>query len=230
MDREQAMRDYKLTIEYKHLKQHCPVGVYLLPSFDDIRLFHGVVFVRRGMFTNGVFKFELRCPLKYNDAGTHPTVKFTSYVYNPHVHPTTGEVDIKREYPRWDSNRHFLTTVLTYVKRIFYTREYQDEDDKYPNQEALKLYKTDLEGFRRRVAECVRESQKGVYLNENGSTIKFTKEEKVHEILRDLMKQRYGANDDKMNADDIARVVTREETLELIKQARSLSMARNSEE
>jgi len=44
------------------------------------------------------------------------------------------------------------------------------------------------------------------------------------------MKQRYGANDDKMNADDIARVVTREETLELIKQARSLSMARNSEE
>jgi len=60
--------------------------------------------------------------------------------------------------------------------------------------------------------------------------IKFTKEEKVHEILRDLMKQRYGANDDKMNADDIARVVTREETLELIKQARSLSMARNSEE
>ena len=47
------MRDYKLSIEYKHLKQHCPGGVYLVPSFDDIRLFHGVIFVRRGAFTNG---------------------------------------------------------------------------------------------------------------------------------------------------------------------------------
>ena len=53
VEREQAMRDYKLSIEYKHLKQHCPGGVYLVPSYDDLRLFHGVIFVRRGAFTNG---------------------------------------------------------------------------------------------------------------------------------------------------------------------------------
>ena len=96
------MRDYKLGIEYKHLKQHCPGGVYLVPSFDDLRLFHGVIFVRRGAFANAIFKFTLRCPQKYNDVNTHPIVTFSSYVYNPHVHKETGQVDLSIAYPEWD--------------------------------------------------------------------------------------------------------------------------------
>ena len=31
-EREQALRDYKVTIEYKHLKSHAPGGVYLIHS------------------------------------------------------------------------------------------------------------------------------------------------------------------------------------------------------
>jgi len=98
-EREEAMRDYKLSIEYKHLKQNCPGGVYLVPSFDNLRLFHGVIFVQRGTFTNGIFKFTLSCPPRYNDAGMHPILKFSSYVYNPHVQPESGEVDLCVAYP-----------------------------------------------------------------------------------------------------------------------------------
>jgi ubiquitin-protein ligase len=166
------MRDYKLSIEYKHLKQHCPGGVYLLPSHDSIRLFHGVIFVRRGHFTNGIFKFTLECDPKYNDKNLHPKITFSSYVYNPHVHPTTGEVDLTIAYPEWDCSKHYLVTVMTYVKRIFYLKDFSPEEEaKYPNQEALKMFRTDPEGYRRRVQECVRESQKSVFLPTPGSTV-----------------------------------------------------------
>jgi hypothetical protein len=47
-ERESALRDYKVTIEYKHLKSHAPGGVYLIPSLHDLREFYGIIFVRRG--------------------------------------------------------------------------------------------------------------------------------------------------------------------------------------
>ena len=81
-------------------------------------------------------------------------------------------MDLRIAYPEWDSSKHYLVTVMTYVKRIFYLKDYNEEDEeKYPNQEALKLFKTDPEGYRRRVAECVRESQRSVFLNDPGCTV-----------------------------------------------------------
>lgn len=91
-EREQALRDYKVTIEYKHLKSHAPGGVYVVPSMDDLRNFYGIIFVRRGPYTNGIFKFQLRLPKKYNDHNQWPQITFSSYVYNPYVDPTSGEL------------------------------------------------------------------------------------------------------------------------------------------
>ena len=237
------MRDYKLSIEYKHLKQHCPGGVYLLPSPHSLRTFHGVIFVRRGNFTNGIFKFVLECDPRYNDVGLHPKVTFSSYVYNPHVHPVTGELDLKVAYPEWDGSKHYLVTVMTYIKRIFYLKDYDTTADngddnavniesKYPNQEALSLCKNDPEGYRRRVSECVRESQRSVYLNEPGCTMQFKEEEACYEIFRGLMKRQFlsGENNDggdvntsltSADTEDICRTVTCEDTLRTIQQARN---------
>ncbi len=221
VEREQAMRDYKLSIEYKHLKQHCPGGVYLVPSHDDIRLFHGVIFVRRGAFTNGIFKFTLQCPPNYNDVNTHPTVQFSSYVYNPHVHPDTGMVDLPMAFPTWNPSKHFLVTVLTYLKRIFYIKDYNelstDHQSLLPNQEALKLFQTDGGAYRRRVQECVKESQRSIYLNDPGCTINFNKDDPRHDTLRAMMKERFAGGDGD-DADDVSGAVTRDDTLELIEQ------------
>ena len=115
-EREQALRDYKVTIEYKHLKSHAPGGVYLIPSMNNLRHFYGVIFVRRGPFTNGIFKFQLRLPEKYNDVNMWPQITFTSFVYNPYVNPKTGELDIRSAYPEWNPSKHYLVTVLTYLK------------------------------------------------------------------------------------------------------------------
>lgn len=229
-EREQAMRDYKLSIEYKHLKSHCPGGVFIVPSLDDIRLFHGVIFIRRGAFTNGIFKFTLTCPQNYNDVNTHPKVVFSSYVYNPHVHPRTGEVDITIPYPDWQPYKHFLVTVLTYIKKIFYIKDFNDlseeEQLRLPNQEAYRMFLTDQEGYRRRVVECVRETQRCTYQSIPGSTIRFTEENDSHKYMRELLNERFGANDyEADNADpdsssaSLSPVVNKEGVLEVIQQA-----------
>mmetsp|Transcript_9928 Transcript_9928/g.15342 ORF Transcript_9928/g.15342 Transcript_9928/m.15342 type:complete len:252 (-) Transcript_9928:93-848(-) len=185
-ERAKALRDYKVTIEYKHLKQHAPGGVYLLPSWDSIRHFHGVIFVRRGLFTNGIFKFQIHLPDSYNDVNAHPKIVFSSHVYNPHVHPTTGELDIVTAYPHWDPQHHFLVTVLTYLKKIFYVK---DASTAVANPEARELSRTNPEEYRKKVEACVRESQKSVFVNDPGCTTKFTEDSLKYQKLRKELRE-----------------------------------------
>lgn len=184
-EREQALRDYKVTIEFKHLKSHSPGGVYLVPSIAELRTFYGVIFVRRGPFTNGIFKFQLKLPMLYNDLNQHPQIFFLTKVFNPHVDPTTGELDIKTTYPRWDPSRHYLVTVLTFLKKIFYAKSF---DDAKANPEARALSMRNPSGYRQKVDECVRDSQKDVYRNAEDSNLRFTDEQLSHQVLRDLLK------------------------------------------
>ena len=79
---DSKMRDFRLAIEYKYLIKHAPGGVYMLPELDNIRKLHGVVFVRRGLWRNGVFRFLVVLPDNYNTTGTFPHVFFTPPIYN----------------------------------------------------------------------------------------------------------------------------------------------------
>jgi ubiquitin-protein ligase len=184
-EREQALRDYKVTIEYKHLKSHAPGGVYVIPSLDDLRTFYGIIFVRRGVFANGIFKFVLRLPLLYNDVDQHPRITFQSEVYNPYVDEATGELDIKTAYPNWDPSKHYLVTVLTFLKKIFYAKSFGDAQ---ANMEARQLAEENTAVYRARVDACVSKSQKDVYDNDPESVAKFTEEQLSHRVLRDLLK------------------------------------------
>mmetsp|Transcript_4816 Transcript_4816/g.13617 ORF Transcript_4816/g.13617 Transcript_4816/m.13617 type:complete len:298 (+) Transcript_4816:80-973(+) len=208
-EREQALRDYKVTIEYKHLKNHAPGGVYLLPSFTDLRHFHGVIFVRRGPYTNGIFKFELRLPPKYNDVDAWPIIKFSSRVYNPHVDPGTGVLDLRSAYPTWDPHRHYLVTVLTYLKKIFYMKTFPGGDG-IANPSARDQSVQNPTFYRKLVDECVRDSQKAVFVNDvEGCTAKFSEEELCHEVLRELMHK---------NLKDPS-TMTRTQVLEMVQEA-----------
>jgi ubiquitin-protein ligase len=184
-DREQALRDYKVTIEYKHLKAHAPGGVYLVPSMDDLRCFYGIIFVRRGLYTNGIFKFQLTLPPEYNSMDSHPKITFFSYVYNPHVNPATMELDVQAAYPTWDCTKHYMVTVLTFLKKIFYSKTFKDAR---AHPQARDLCESDPDEYRRQIEACVRDSQRDVFLNQDDSTARFTDEEISHKVLRDLLK------------------------------------------
>jgi hypothetical protein len=135
---------------------------------------------------------------------THPEIVFTSNVYNPHVHPTTGVLDVAAAYPRWDPHRHYLVTVLTYLKKIFYLKSFGDEAR--ANPEAKRLASTDPEAYRSLVDQCVRESQKAVFFNEPGSTARFTEETLSHQVLRDLL-QRQIADPAQVNKQVVLNII-----------------------
>jgi ubiquitin-protein ligase len=83
----QHIRDLKLAIEYKHCAKNAPGGVFIVPEMDSLRAFNGVIFVRRGLYRNGIFRFSLRLPELYNSLNTHPEIVFTPPIFNPLVNP-----------------------------------------------------------------------------------------------------------------------------------------------
>ena len=81
------MKNYHLHVEYRHLHQHAPPGLYVLPSFTDIRTWYGVVFLRSGAFRDAIFKFRLDIPHTYPENDARPSVVFSSTVFHPLVDP-----------------------------------------------------------------------------------------------------------------------------------------------
>jgi len=218
VEREQALSDYKVTIEYKHLKQHAPSGVYVIPAFDSLRLFHGVIFLRRGLYHNAIFKFQIHLPKEYNNQNTYPSIVFTSHVYNPHIHPETGELDLMTAYPQWDPHRHYLVTVLTYLKKIFYLKAPFTDGTVKANLAAANLARRDPKAYRKNIESCVRESQRSVFVNDPGCTVVFREESIAHQALRDMMADKFGWD---------ALAVTRGKVLDCVKAVKDKNVDQN---
>ncbi len=62
---EENLLHKTLLIEFNHSQKFCPSGVYILAQFDNIAIWHGVVFVRDGYYKNGIFKFKIKISNKY---------------------------------------------------------------------------------------------------------------------------------------------------------------------
>ena len=82
-----SLDDFRVALELKYLAKHCPNGVFLVPDKSNAKKLHGVIFLRHGMYQEGIFRFYVQLPSTYNAIGTTPAVKFTTPVYNPLVDP-----------------------------------------------------------------------------------------------------------------------------------------------
>ena len=118
----------------------------MLTDYDDLRLWYGVIFVRRGLYGGGIFKFKYQLPPDYPGEGTRPTVTFTSRVFHPLVDPEVrmrpalaklshltrlrmqnGELELFSKFPKWDPELHYTVSVLTYIKKIFYSKDFSTD-------------------------------------------------------------------------------------------------------
>ncbi|KAG5182695.1 ubiquitin-conjugating enzyme/RWD-like protein [Tribonema minus] len=181
-DRDRALKDYKIAVEYKHLWQHAPGGVYVTPDLDDLRIWHGVIFVRRGMYANGMFKFSVELPQNYGDAGAWPRLVFMSTVFNPLVKPSNGELDLRLMMPGWNpAGGDCMLKVITYMKKIFYTKDFALAAP--PNPEAQRMFRDNKSGFAERAAACVEESLSRRYESPPGSSLKFTEPRPAHDSV-----------------------------------------------
>lgn len=80
---------------------------------------------------------RVELPLDYNDAGTWPMIRFTSTVFNPMVLPTTGELDLKSVFPEWVPGKHYMVTALTYLKKVFYMKDFSFPRPANPKAQAM---------------------------------------------------------------------------------------------
>lgn len=89
-------------------------------------------------------QIRVELPPDYNDIGTWPVIRFTSSVFNPMVSPKTGELDLKSVFPEWVPGKHYMVTALTYLKKVFYMKDFS-----FPrpaNAEAQALFQVTIRG------------------------------------------------------------------------------------
>lgn len=143
--------EYTLMAEYNQLRSHRIPGVYVLPAAKSPLVWFGVIFIRMGSYQDGIFKFIMKIPENFPD-GDCPSVVFKPPVFHPIVNMETGELDVKRAFPKWRRNINHLCQVLLYARRIFYKI-----DMKNPlNPEAANLYENDRDNFKQKVNMSLR--------------------------------------------------------------------------
>ena len=125
---------------------------------------HGVIFVRRGLYRNGIFRFSLKLDRSYNSYNTHPIITFDPPVFNPLIHPETGVLDLKCDVSmqEWRPENHFIVHALTFLKKVFYVKSF-DAFTSIANGYALSLLDSDKETYVQKIVQCIEYSQAHMY-------------------------------------------------------------------
>ncbi|XP_029576895.1 AKT-interacting protein isoform X3 [Salmo trutta] len=159
--------EYSLLAEFTLvIKQKLP-GIYVQPSYKSALMWFGVIFIRHGLYQDGVFKFTVYIPDNYPD-GECPRVVFDIPVFHPLVDPVSGELDVRRAFTKWSSvphglflqldsdtalrNHNHIWQVLMYARTVFYKINTMEP----LNPEAAVLYDKDVQLFKSKVIDSVK--------------------------------------------------------------------------
>uniref|UniRef100_A0A671LKW6 AKT-interacting protein-like n=1 Tax=Sinocyclocheilus anshuiensis TaxID=1608454 RepID=A0A671LKW6_9TELE len=133
--------EYSLLAEFTLvIKQKLP-GIYVQPSYRSALMWFGVIFIRHGLYQDGVFKFTVYIPDNYPD-GDCPRVIFDTPVFHPLVDPVSGELDVRRTFTKWRSVQKNKTKTINTMDPL--------------NPEAAVLYDKDIQLFKSKVVDSVK--------------------------------------------------------------------------
>ena len=171
-------------VEYEEAKLKAPPGLFLLPSLESTKEFHGVIFVKEGLYKGGIFKFTLALFELYPADGPHaPTVVFAPLQpFHPLIHPGTGEVSLRGRFPIWRAGKDSILAVLEFLHAIF-TREDRLLLQHPVDPEAAHLYAHDRSVFAVRAEQTVRDSVERRYVNISGAPLRFTGPKAQHALV-----------------------------------------------
>ncbi|KAL2918624.1 hypothetical protein HK105_202025 [Polyrhizophydium stewartii] len=175
-------RRYQLLID-KNLRgaKVCPAGVYVVPDSNNIyrgshcpglaaaprpstanppppaaSVWHGTIFVHRGYFKEGVFKFLIEIPSDY--PASIPTVRFVTDMFHPLI-DREGYFNLSQQFPHWRPYKDFISHILHYIKNSF--RESVISNLQEPacfNVEALRMFNNERTYFAKLAAQCAQMS------------------------------------------------------------------------
>ncbi|CAG8756213.1 8994_t:CDS:2, partial [Racocetra persica] len=176
--------------------RHCPSGVYVMPSADNFYIWYGVLFIHKGYYKGGVFKFKLNIPTEYPfyDGKYPPTVHFISKLINddglfhPLIHPETGNFSLTQQFKDWASHKYYIFHVLHYVKKSFKKDVLDKLSEKHClNKAAYDTYRENPKKFGIMAKQCAELSTSDTVLYDNhneSNPIQFSKlsDEKLEEL------------------------------------------------
>lgn len=174
--------EHSIAAEYNHLKKTRLPGVYCIPSYSDPLVWFGVIFIRQGMYQDGVFRFTMNIPNNYPD-GDCPKLYFTPAVFHPFINPSNGMLDLDRAFSTWRPNVNHIWQILLYVRRIFYKFDTKDPI----NCQAAELHQTDKESYKRKVQADIAEINNKIYEDNDDDphAFRFREwKEDIHEPIR----------------------------------------------
>ena len=180
----------------KYLQKFCPPGIYILPQFDDIKCWHGVIFIREGYYRDGIFKFEIHIPNEY--PSKPPEVIFISKIFHSYIDQSSGKLDIsvkyniiKKKFVNWESGKNFIVQILYYIQSLFSEVSYFQDNSSF-NPIAATMFNDNPKKFEEEISKFSKKSFDERYESKNTkSSIKFSKQNtKYHQIILDkILKQ-----------------------------------------
>jgi len=180
-------RQHAINSEYVIICQHPIDGLYIIPSAADQTQWLAICFIRRGSYAGAILRFTLNLPADFPDTEELPSIIFDLPIFHPNIDPVSHRMDLSRYFPEgWKSGRHHITHLLHATVRSFFATEF--DVNHAVNAEAAKLFQTDRERSRARVAESVKQSRSVVYdppSIDDSNAIRFTPwDSSIHEPLR----------------------------------------------
>ncbi|KAJ7433822.1 UBC-like protein [Mycena galericulata] len=109
----------QISLEYASLqyKDHCPLGMYIVPSPETLMVWDAVFFVHQGYYADAIFKFRLTFPNTYPEAP--PAVQFmTDVVFHPLI-SHSGVFNLAPRFRPWRPKEHRVFDVLHWIKAAF---------------------------------------------------------------------------------------------------------------
>ncbi|KAI8646232.1 ubiquitin-conjugating enzyme/RWD-like protein [Parasitella parasitica] len=140
-------RQYEIMTELINLRNpsHCPLGVYVMPSTSNLHVWYGALFVHKGFYKSGTFKFRLTLPENYPNQP--PSITFLTDLFHPLV-DNKGNVCISQQFPVWRPYQDYTFHVLHYLKNMFKKVVLDGLNDKYCyDKDAYRLYRHDIAIF-----------------------------------------------------------------------------------
>ncbi|XP_043937569.1 AKT-interacting protein [Protopterus annectens] len=109
--------EYSLLAEFTLVVRQKLPGVYVQPSYRSALMWFGVIFIRHGLYQDGVFKFTIYIPDNYPDGESPQMSEFIFSPWNPTVHEEAKEKMLSHKRKSDDqSSKVMHITGLSWVK------------------------------------------------------------------------------------------------------------------
>ncbi|KAI8817197.1 ubiquitin-conjugating enzyme/RWD-like protein [Fimicolochytrium jonesii] len=188
---DQYLKRYELLVEFKHMKNpnNCPPGIYLRPEPENLNEWHGVLFIHRGYYKEGVFKFVIEIPKAYPNAG--PSVLFLTDMFHPLI-GRDGRFSLSQQFPVWRPRKDYIAHILHYLKNSFRESVLSSlQEEACSNKEAYKIFHNERGLYAKLAAQCAQLSvSEGVLFDHSDtSAVKFSPltEDHFEEIKLQMM-------------------------------------------